>query len=105
MTEQDAQMLKNELERYYGHKVASVSEYCTKVLQYIDDAKEHLATCGINASDLKLAISKSSYLDRILYLDEKRRTKMCPEHKGHWSGIQFEQAACGCDLTGWLREE
>ncbi len=55
-----------------------------------------------------LDISKSNLLARLLYAGEKLRTKMCPKHKGHWSGIEWgPDNACPhkCQLTGWIQEE
>jgi len=54
-----------------------------------------------------LSIGKSNLLARILYSGEKVRTKMCPEHKGKWSGIEWGDNACPhkCQLTGWIQEE
>ncbi len=54
--------------------------------------------------DLELAISKSALLARLLYDGEPVRTEKCPEHQGHWSGLEFGRNACphGCQLTGWL---
>ena len=52
-------------------------------------------------------IGKSALLDRLLYCGEPLRTRACPEHKGRWSGIAFDEANdCphGCQLTGWLPE-
>lgn len=53
-----------------------------------------------------LQISKSNMLARVLYAGEKVRTKMCPEHKGKWSGIEWRDNQCphGCQLTGWIQE-
>lgn len=57
---------------------------------------------------IRRSISKSCLLDRLLYGGEKIRTKICPVHKGHWSGcIPSDQITCGCDhgicITGWLK--
>lgn len=51
-------------------------------------------------------IRKSNLLGRLLYAKEKFRTRMCPLHKGHWSGhaMFFEKCPHQCDGTGWLRE-
>lgn len=54
-----------------------------------------------------LQIRKSNLLARIIYEGEKLRTKMCPEHKGEWSGIESSGNICPhkCQLTGWIQEE
>jgi hypothetical protein len=53
-----------------------------------------------------MAIEKSNLLARLLYSGEKLRIKMCPEHKGVWSGIEWHDTKCphGCQLTGWIPE-
>lgn len=61
-----------------------------------------------------MRIKKSCLLDRLLYGGEKLRSKMCPVHKGTWSGIEcgpsndgtFQGNVCphGCQLTGWIPE-
>jgi hypothetical protein len=53
-----------------------------------------------------LQIHKSSLLDRLLYCGQKLRTKRCPEHKGHWIGLESDLNYCkfGCGFTGWLPE-
>ena len=57
--------------------------------------------------DVFFQIGKSNLLARLIYGGEKLRTKMCPEHKGHWSGCVFrEEDRCphGCQHTGWIPE-
>lgn len=52
-------------------------------------------------------ISKSNLLARLLYVGEKLRQRICPMHKGTWSGIEFGDNVCphGCQLTGWIQED
>ena len=52
------------------------------------------------------SISKSNLLLRLLYQGEALRTRMCPDHKGRWQGIDFDGTGCshGCQLTGWIAE-
>jgi hypothetical protein len=60
-------------------------------------------------SFMRLAITKSCLLDRLIYGGETLRTKLCPEHRGRWGGIS--SPACACDHgasefgehTGWLK--
>jgi hypothetical protein len=59
------------------------------------------------ADDLRTArlyIVKSNLLDRLVYGGEPLRTRMCPKHKGKWSGLPSPGNDCECDLTGWLPE-
>lgn len=57
---------------------------------------------------LRLRITKSCLLDRLLHLGEEPRTVRCPAHEGRWSGLQAEPCPHGCNLascgctTGWL---
>jgi hypothetical protein len=54
-----------------------------------------------------LAISKSCLLDRLFYQEnEGVRTVPCPDHKGSWSGCNWNSPGCACrngaNVTGWL---
>ena len=54
-----------------------------------------------------VAIMKSCLLDRLMYGGESVRTRMCPKHKGRWSGAWLDESQrCECEhgscLTGWL---
>ena len=53
-----------------------------------------------------LAISKSCFLDRLLFQNEGIRTIPCPVHKGRWSGCDWNSPGCKCrngtNVTGWL---
>ena len=54
-----------------------------------------------------LQIRKSSLLARTLYDGQKVRTRRCPEHKGHWSGLESppdRYCKHGCGFFGWLPE-
>ncbi len=57
---------------------------------------------------IRLAIAKSCLLDRLIYGGESLRKKMCPTHKGHWSGCNITgERPCKCAhdtcITGWLQ--
>lgn len=56
---------------------------------------------------IRLAIAKSCLLDRLIYGGETLRTKMCPVHKGRWSGCNLKGKNCDCAhdscITGWLQ--
>ena len=46
---------------------------------------------------IRLAIAKSCLLDRLIYGGETLRKKMCPTHKGHWSGCNITgEDVCAC---------
>ncbi len=56
---------------------------------------------------IRLAIAKSCLLDRLIYGGETLREKMCPIHKGHWSGCNITgEDICECQhdtcITGWI---
>lgn len=60
-----------------------------------------------DASRLRLLISKSCLLDRLLHHGEALRAVPCPEHRGRWSGIHWDPCPHGCSIgcgctTGWL---
>jgi hypothetical protein len=48
-------------------------------------------------------IHKSNLLWRLLYARQPLRTRMCPVHKGRWSGI--DPCEHGCDSTGWIPDD
>ena len=69
---------------------------------------------------VELAIKKSSLLARMVYGNQKPRTKKCPMHKGRWSGLYherpsydneycgFDKTPCECydgwEVSGWIPE-
>lgn len=59
-----------------------------------------------SCSGLRLRITKSCLLKRLLYIGEPLRTVPCPVHKGRWQGCFMEPCPHGCDTcgctTGWL---
>lgn len=112
---------EKELEEYYEEPVRPVSQYCDAFYVW----REQISELYKNSSDdsefekhrlnqwgdilkalntLQIPITKSSYLGRRIYGGERHRTKMCPVHKGVWSGLPFKKEPCGCDLTGWIYE-
>lgn len=101
----------------------SPDEFCKAFYAWADAcmtplATDHEATAewrkqfAEHWSFLRLAITKSCLLDRLIYVGEPLRTRPCPVHQGRWSGIQWPDDAqcecargrsCGC-TTGWLPE-
>jgi hypothetical protein len=57
---------------------------------------------------VRLCISKSCLLDRMINLRLAPATEQCPVHHGQWSGIKFDDPRCECAehgcgcTTGWL---
>lgn len=54
--------------------------------------------------NLNRRVLKSNLLARLIYGGEKIRTRMCPKHKGVWSGMPSSNCEHGCQHTGWLPE-
>jgi len=58
---------------------------------------------------IRLAISKSCLLDRLIYGGETLRTEMCPVHQGTWCGCSPNPQPAGCNcrhgicITGWQK--
>lgn len=118
-------MMKEKLKQFYGEPVMPVSEYCKAFDDWIAACQEahkeyedEIEGTGVGRGSppplwevreyiwklRALDIGKSSYLARRIYGGERHRTRKCPVHKGHWSGLPFDPPLCGCDLTGWLPE-
>ncbi len=111
------------LTHYFNEPVLPMSRYCgafeawLTAIQVLNareprdehDKKEHRVghAWAQFISDIKLSISKSSMLGRLLYGGEKHRTRECPEHKGKWSGMEHPENPCphGCNFVGWLPED
>ena len=93
-----------------GDPIRPVSEYCkafdtwARVISESDD--KQLQEIAENSFAIRLAISKSNLLYRLIYLGEDLRTEKCPIHKGTWSGYGNCQndppCNSGLDITGWL---
>lgn len=119
LTQAEALAMRSRLAQHYGEPVRPVSEYCaafntwTHALQEraerrkgTEEERDDRWVEGLQT--VLRQISKSSFLDRLIYQGEKKRTRMCPVHKGTWSGLQGDPwRIClhGCDNTGWLPED
>lgn len=116
--EQEAQELCRRLEKFYGEPVLPLSRFCHAVETWMDcivknNTDPELSESGYHGRDyhqslaqMRIDIRKSNLLGRLLYAKEPLRTRMCPIHKGHWSGdaMFFHPCPHLCDGTGWLRE-
>lgn len=123
LTDEQASKMLAKLADYYGQPVMPVSVYCRALETWAScisrlNFAENAETWQQGYSYFKVLnhllidIKKSNLLARLIYGGEKLRTKECPEHKGHWSGLSFPGQECphGCDrtngnYTGWLPEE
>lgn len=94
-----------------------VNQYCNALDTWLgaleaalarEPADEVLKDLVVAARRVKLAVTKSNLLYRLIYLGQRLRTRPCPEHKGHWSGYSEQPCPHGCssglDVTGWLPE-
>lgn len=121
LSDEAVQKQLKQLEDYFGEPVLPMSQYCAAFRTWADcivknnkDPKltqkgwnNHGSEYAEMVMRIMIDIDKSSLLGRLLYGKEKLRTKMCPEHKGHWNGQAMMMGNCPhqCDGTGWLREE
>jgi hypothetical protein len=111
MDHEHATRMIAELEEYFGEPVQPVSEYCSalqtwkKCLDRLDGSERHRHLSQA-AQAVRLAISKSNLLYRLIYQKQKLRSIPCPIHLGRWSGYVECSAGCndGLDATGWLPE-
>jgi hypothetical protein len=118
-----------ELRKHYGDVIVPLNRVCNAIFEWLRVIhEEHLETEDdgsrdealhaiakavdlIGGSTLSVSIMarKSNLLARLIYANQKVRTKKCPEHKGHWSGYySISEGPCECcdglDITGWLPE-
>lgn len=119
LTQAEALAMRTRLAQHYGEPVRPVSEYCAAFntwAQALQERAERRKGTEEDCDDrwveglltVLRQISKSNFLDRLIYQGEKKRTRMCPVHKGTWSGLQgdsWDICLHGCDKTGWLPEE
>ena len=121
MTDEQAEEMLSELTAHFREPVMPLKRFCstmkkgaacveTGVREKHPDAYQH----GQEYSDVLfrviIDIEKSCLLSRLFYYGQEPRTAKCPEHKGHWSGLEWRDPrdgrgnVCphGCGLTGWL---
>lgn len=130
----------NELVEFFGTPVMPVTQYCEAFDKWAEaikmgNGKWNNITNSIKPPEgyrteyphgeefvdyldkIGMAIMKSNLMWRLLYGGEKLRTKICPVHKGRWSGTTWDkEIECvklfpphGClsgdNITGWLNDE
>lgn len=105
LTDEQAEAMLARLRRHYRQPVMPIRRYCDALTEWSRRASMPESECSAKADAISLvflAIKKSNLLWRILYAGEEVRERPCPEHKGHWRGLPWEDPPCGCGLTGWL---
>lgn len=109
---------RESLQEFYGEPVKPMSNFCDAITTWfrcIENAntdpelKKHChqgSDYYRHLRHIEIDIRKSNLLARLLYSNEKFRTKMCPEHKGSLHlGFYDKPCPYNCDYTGWIREE
>lgn len=110
LTSEQAEAMLVQLSKHFGEPVRRVSAYCKALETWAPLAVQAGIITREQFIDVRLAIVKSCLLARLIYGSEELRTRPCPEHKGHWSGIEWHdprdgsgnRCPHGCGLTGWL---
>lgn len=79
-------------------------DYCAAFESHLSERDEDPSG---DARRLRLLITKSCLLDRLIHCGEALRAVPCPEHKGRWSGLHSKPCPHGCSIgcgctTGWL---
>jgi hypothetical protein len=106
LTPEEAEAMLERLSEHFRVPVQPVSRYCdslrtwARCIRERDGGRSDLCQ-AIDRAEME--IRKSSLLARLIYGGEPLRTRVCPVHKGRWSGL----APCphGCESTGWVRED
>ena len=90
-----------------------LSDYCDAALSWVSALRRSGAPGAMDFySVVRLDISKSNLLSRMIYDNEPVRLEPCPVHAGKWSGLDVgpDFAAKGmgkhcpeCELTGWKK--
>jgi hypothetical protein len=92
----------------FCHAMDTWARVCQQELESdYDHRRRWRKEFGEHWAFIRRAIAKSCLLDRLIYGGETLREKMCPIHKGHWSGCDLDGENCGCAhdscITGWLQ--
>ena len=115
MTDEEANYLLRHLQTHFHEPVMPLSYFCKTMQKWIECIEQGVAE---KTSDYQHGVAYENHLRHILtdihksnllarlFNAEEPRTKKCPEHKGHWSGLETLDGVCphGCGLTGWLPE-
>lgn len=118
LSDQEVTWMLAQLREHFREPVMPVSRYCEKLRAWalaVEQAvkrtegseREGHRAMRERIHAVRLDITKSNLLYRLLYLDEELRTEPCPTHKGSWSGCVPPDRACpycmsGNNVTGWI---
>lgn len=107
MTDDEAKTMLDQLAKHFGEPVMPVSRYCDSLHQWADRmARKHDIKSDYVRwlNRIRIDVTKSNLLARLIYGGEKPRTKRCPVHDGKWDGqAMLNGCEHECDGTGWLR--
>lgn len=120
LLKEEAEQLLELLTKYYKQPVMPMNRFCETMRTWMDCVVKNNTDATLTGEDgrqgmnhgseyykhfgsINTDISKSNLLGRMFYGGEKLRTRMCPTHKGHWSGINSCIYYCGS--TGWIHED
>ena len=120
LSQETVDYMQEALTRHHGEPVRPVSTYCRALEQWMRALKDkfdrgefdandndYLKKIAENALGIEISIRKSNLLWRLIYGGQSLRTRMCPKHRGRWSGYGWGyECECqdGYDITGWLPE-
>lgn len=114
LTDDQVQDMLKQLREHFNEPVMPLGRFCETMVKWIGCIEQ-----GVTETDrdhqqgqhyakhlrhVLTDIHKSALLGRMFFAGEEPRTEKCPEHKGHWSGLEGLNNECphGCQLTGWL---
>ena len=115
----EAQQMLLRLEEFYREPVLPLHNFCRAMEVWFECIEKNNTDPALRRHEgeqgykyfqflnrMRIDIRKSNLLGRLLYAKEPLRTRMCPVHKGHYSGeaMFFTKCPHSCDGTGWLRE-
>lgn len=113
LTDEEAAEGLRILSDHFGQPVLPLRRVCDAFDQWVravrENNREMYDGALKGASSIRLSISKSGLLFRLLYRGESVRTEKCPYHKGSMSSGQWALGGevpegCKCDGSGWVPE-
>jgi hypothetical protein len=121
LPEEQVQTMLAQLREHFGQPVMPIGVYCEGFRNWVraiemaverttGGRQENHKNMLRRIEAVRLDVTKSNLLYRLLYLGETFRTEPCPVHKGEWSGCVGPEQACphcmsGINVTGWVKAE